>query len=66
MVSQVAIPEYDYGRRKNVVTTDSTRMILDAALDDSVSRDRLRAMNNEYDVSHRPVIMQSFPGTTPN
>lgn len=64
MVSQVATP--DYSRRKNVVQTDMTRMILDAALDDSVSTDRLRAMNNEFDVTHRPVAMQSFPGTTPN
>lgn len=64
MVSQVAIP--DYGRRKSVVPSDMTRMILDAALDDSVSTDRLRAMNNEFDVSHRPVAMQSFPGTSPN
>ena len=64
MVSQVAIP--DYGRRKSVVPTDMTRYILDAALDESVSRDRLRRMNDEFDASHRPVIMQSFPGTSPN
>ena len=64
MVSQVAIP--DYGRRKSVVQSDMTRMILDAALDDSVSTDRLRAMNNEFDVSHRPVAMQSFLETSPN
>lgn len=64
MESQVAIP--DYSRRKHVVPTDTTRYILDAALDDSVSRDRLRAMNNEYDASHCTAIMQSYPGTSPN
>ena len=64
MVSQVAIP--DYSRRKHVVPTDMTRYILDAALDDSVSTDRLRAMNNEFADSHRTVAMQSFPGTSPN
>lgn len=64
MESQVAIP--DYSRRKHVVPTDMTRYILDAALDDSVSRDRLRHMNDEFDASHRTVVMHSFPGTSPN
>ena len=64
MVSQVAVP--DYTRRKSITPTDPTRYILDSALDDSISRDRLRAMNNEYDASHRTAIMQSFPGTSPN